>query len=312
MPEYRKLIGFGKSSLVVSLPKDWVQKNKLKKGDTISMNVLEDQLNLSAQDKPIEAPLKTATIRTENKSKEKIRGEIVAAYLMGNNVIEVRGDNLKDHAQFVKSVLQNFAGLELMEQDAKKIVAKDLIDLSELSVNTILRRVDIILRSMFQDAISEEDTVDNLFARDKDVNRLVYLVRRVIRLALEDHRVAKRLKVTNLELLKEHEMMRWMELSGDQIKRVNKLMNELPKNYKSKSELFDMLKKMEVMYLEVMKAFHTNNVEKAYEINISHDSLLVELDQLSKQHNTYPSVRIVQILINLSHNIKNLSRTVIL
>ena len=33
--DYRRLISFGKSSFVVSLPKGWVVQNKLKKGDLI-------------------------------------------------------------------------------------------------------------------------------------------------------------------------------------------------------------------------------------------------------------------------------------
>ncbi len=33
--EYRKLISFGKSSFVVSLPKSWVTQNKMKKGDLV-------------------------------------------------------------------------------------------------------------------------------------------------------------------------------------------------------------------------------------------------------------------------------------
>jgi phosphate uptake regulator len=35
MVEFRRLIGFGKSSFVVSLPKNWIEKNKLVKGDLV-------------------------------------------------------------------------------------------------------------------------------------------------------------------------------------------------------------------------------------------------------------------------------------
>ena len=36
---FRKIIGFGDGSFVVSLPKDWVIKNGLKKGDDVSVDV---------------------------------------------------------------------------------------------------------------------------------------------------------------------------------------------------------------------------------------------------------------------------------
>ena len=33
--EFRKLMAFGNSSFVVSVPKAWVEKNRLKKGDVL-------------------------------------------------------------------------------------------------------------------------------------------------------------------------------------------------------------------------------------------------------------------------------------
>ena len=310
MPEFRKLIGFGKSSLVVSLPKDWVVKNHLKKGDVIPVDEAAYQRQLTTQYKPIEAQERTAQIRTENKAFEKIKSEIVAAYLSGHNVIEVRGENLKEHAQKVKEVLQNFAGIELLEQDSRKIVAKDLLDLSEISIDTIIRRVDIILRSMFQDSIGQENT-ESIYSRDKDINRLVWLVRRVVRLALDDHRIAKKLHATNLQLLNQHELVRWMELAGDQIKRVNRLFDELPAKYKYREELTDMFRKIEMAYLESMKAYHTKNIERAFELNISHEQMMNDLRKLTQSHTVYPASRIVQKLINLSHDIKNVARVAI-
>ena len=41
--EFRKLISFGKTSFVMSLPKGWVVKNKLKKGDLIALEEREDE-----------------------------------------------------------------------------------------------------------------------------------------------------------------------------------------------------------------------------------------------------------------------------
>ena len=35
---FRKLISFGKGSYILSMPKDWIAKNNLKKGDLISIN----------------------------------------------------------------------------------------------------------------------------------------------------------------------------------------------------------------------------------------------------------------------------------
>ena len=41
--EQRKIMSLGKSSLVVSLPKEWMQINDLKKGDAVSFNIQRDR-----------------------------------------------------------------------------------------------------------------------------------------------------------------------------------------------------------------------------------------------------------------------------
>ena len=45
---YRKIIAFGDTSYVVSLPKDWVEKNGLKKGDVVNVIVDENVLKISS------------------------------------------------------------------------------------------------------------------------------------------------------------------------------------------------------------------------------------------------------------------------
>ena len=55
--EYRKLISFGKSSFVVSLPKSWIKQNKLKKGDLIHFedegnNLVIKKKEEESKDKP--------------------------------------------------------------------------------------------------------------------------------------------------------------------------------------------------------------------------------------------------------------------
>ena len=81
MMEFRKLIGFGKSSFVVSIPKNWTQKNKLNKGDIIYLREEDNALVLSAKEKRLIKEPKRITIRTESKSVEKLQAEIIAAYL---------------------------------------------------------------------------------------------------------------------------------------------------------------------------------------------------------------------------------------
>ena len=87
--EYRKLIGFGKSSFVISIPKNWTEKNKLKKGDVVYLREEDTALVVSAKEKRLIKEPKRITIRTESKTIDKLQAEIVAAYLENYDVFEI-------------------------------------------------------------------------------------------------------------------------------------------------------------------------------------------------------------------------------
>ena len=49
--EFRKIIGFGNGGHVISLPKNWINQNKLKKGDLLEMAQGSGQLTFSIEKK---------------------------------------------------------------------------------------------------------------------------------------------------------------------------------------------------------------------------------------------------------------------
>ncbi|MCX6707490.1 MAG: AbrB/MazE/SpoVT family DNA-binding domain-containing protein [Candidatus Woesearchaeota archaeon] len=90
--ETRKIISFGNSSYVVSLPKDWVVDNKLKKGDSINMENRDGSIvinTLENSERKIEP--KPIVIEIEGKGMDMIKTEIISAYLNNYDIIEVKG-----------------------------------------------------------------------------------------------------------------------------------------------------------------------------------------------------------------------------
>ena len=66
--DVRKLISFGKGSFIISMPKGWVEKNHLKKGDLISVDDGGSELVISASAEEKKSDLKEITINTKNKN----------------------------------------------------------------------------------------------------------------------------------------------------------------------------------------------------------------------------------------------------
>ena len=199
--EPRRLIQFGKSSLVVSIPKDWSTKHKLKKGDLV---YLEDK-NPSLQINPVPkedfgSEIKEITIESDSKDVRMLQDAITAAYINNYNVITVKGDNLKDHAQDVRHIIHNLMALEIMEQGANKIVAKDFLNMKQTSIPSLLRKMDLITREMMLDLkkIKTEQDWINIHQRDEDVNRLSYLIYRAVRHAIQSGITSKEAKLNQL------------------------------------------------------------------------------------------------------------------
>ena len=85
--EFRKLISFGKSSYIVTLPKEWISRNNLKKGSALSIESDRNSVTISTNLGEKESEKKSMAINIDNKSMDEIRTEIVTAYLTNYDII---------------------------------------------------------------------------------------------------------------------------------------------------------------------------------------------------------------------------------
>ncbi len=294
--ETRKLISFGSSSYVISIPKAWVEENKLGKGSSIFINELPGELVISPTNID-QKKTKEKQIDGANKTIDILRIEIIAHYLNYYDTIEIR--NLKeDQIANVKLVIKELAGMEIIEQTANKIIAKDLINIKEVSIKTLIRRIDIIVRSMIDDLISVigkkdcEKMQEILFQRDRDVNRLYFLVRRVTTAALEDPRIAKMFETNPLELVSDWEIVLELEKIGDVLKRITRCLSATQTKTQIE-ELEKIIPKLKQKYLEMLKAYYLHDVKVAYSMEedckqlIKSYGLLLELFKAKFQEKTH-------------------------
>ena len=92
--EYRKLISFGKSSFVISLPKAWINKHKLSKGNLLYLQESETDLIISPKEHE-EVEEREITINVDGKDIFFITREINAAYIENNRRIILKGKELE-------------------------------------------------------------------------------------------------------------------------------------------------------------------------------------------------------------------------
>jgi len=279
-------MGFSKGSFIITMPKSWVEKHNLKKGDTISIEEGSNELVFYAGEKEIKKKEKFISINTKNKNLDRIKAEIVSAYLNNYNTIEIFSETLEDDAPIIKGVLRNLSGMEIIEQTGKRIVAKDLIDVSSISIQSIIRRMDVITRSMIDDTImciQGKCNPKSISHRDTDVNRLYYLGFRVIKNAIEDPAVMNKLKTNLWNLFNDKVVLARIEEIADRQKRVSRLIAEAEFKDSTLKEFKELYEEIKEKYNNVMKAYYTNDKEIAYDIEVTNRNLINRCDEFIKK-----------------------------
>ena len=270
--DVRKLISFGKGSYIISMPKSWIEKNNLKKGDLISVDDDGFELILKAGREENKLEAKEIDINANNKDMEILKAEIVSSYLNNYDTINILFDSSNKDVTKIKDVLRNLSGLEIMEQTSTRIVAKNLININEISISNIIRRMDIITRAMMQDAIlcsRGTCTYDNIQNRDLDVNRLYYLGYRVIKNAIKNPRIAKSLNIGAWQLHSDTLLIKMIERIADRQKRIARFLCTTKLDRDTLNELDSTHTDISESYNEVMKSFYNVDKDLALKVEVT-------------------------------------------
>ena len=131
-------------------------------------------------------------ISVDGKGIGEIKREIIPAYINNNKMMVLVGKELKEKASSIQHIMHNLMALEIMEQTSDKIVARDFLNMADISIPELTAKMDTVTRAMVADTkrMFDEDFYENVFNRDEDVNRLSYLSYRTIRYALKNPAVA--------------------------------------------------------------------------------------------------------------------------
>ena len=256
----RKLVKAGPSSHTIALPKEWITTNNLKKGDFVHLHPFANQqLILSATtETSLPAIAKEKHIEIDDKASETIRREITAAYINNYRLITLTGKTLPEKAKAIREMIHHFVALEITEQHSQKIVAKDFLDLNEISVDKTIKRIDMMIRTMFEDL----STAQSLDMRDEDVNRLYFLLVRLLKSSLTEPAIAKKLSLAPHEILAFWQLTHDLESLADHLKQASEIISK-NNNNKQSNELYKTLHKT---YVNAMTATYQKDKSSAEKI----------------------------------------------
>lgn len=209
----------------MTLPKEWVEHAGLKKGSTVIMKPTEDgginiypEKGYEKKISEVEIPL-TADI-------SKL---IVGAYLYGYGLIRIVSKTPISDTQFtdIRKSIRGLAGAEIVHETAEKIEVQIVLDKEVVAPEKLLRRQYDLVLAMVENAVEAFVTRNTSLARivvqrDEEVDRLYFTLVRVLRSAVIDPTLAKRLNVSPLSLLDFRVAAKFMEDAGDQAAEIAK------------------------------------------------------------------------------------------
>ncbi|MBE0520926.1 MAG: phosphate uptake regulator PhoU [Candidatus Methanoperedenaceae archaeon] len=201
--ETRKVYISGGSTYVLSLPKKWVNKTGLKAGD--SLVVTEQGGSLLIETGDVEKEPKVKEIRiSQLTSSESLPRMIIAYYLVGYDTLKIIL-NSKDHLSYrknIRKILDFLVGVEIVEDTNEAMTLEIMVDYKRMMTAQILQRMYSIIRSMLLDMGKAMENMDTALAKDvivreREVDRLYFLVVRQLKSAVEYQQVAEKLGIKN-------------------------------------------------------------------------------------------------------------------
>ena len=207
--ETRKIQFTGKSSYIVSLPKQWIMDLGLKQGDQIRM-VRKGSSTLelfppkfeSRSQKKEEAIIE---INSEEKASSIVR-KLISLYFLGFKTINVKPKDGRlspiQRNTVKEAVKRMLMGSEIISDSSSGITVQVLVNLLELSVDGAFKRMIHLAKSMSSDALlavkeNNEELAEEVINTDDEVDRFGFYIIRQLKIAIQNEHMLKEMGFRN-------------------------------------------------------------------------------------------------------------------
>lgn len=248
------------SSILVSLPKEWVDTNNLDKGSQVEIETGQDSISISANKET--RPTKELVISYPLPKEENIVANITGAYLLGYDVIVINSKSIipgKDREE-IRNSMRRLVGMEIIEEDASHINMQFLLDATTLNPSKILKRMSSIALGMYDDVSNglisdDKSNLQTLSKRDVEVNRQYFLLVRLIRSTLVDKRLSNAFNLENIDVLDYRVAANVLENAGDSIVELSDFIFNFSLSKEFSKKIYDVVKDFNKLAEKSIDAF---------------------------------------------------------
>ena len=244
--------------------------HNLVKSSQVQIETLENSLSITvdegrklSKEIEIEYPLP---------SEENIAANITGAYLLGYDIITIRGKStisVKDR-EVIRESMRRLVGMEILDEDASNVNGQFLLDETSLNPKKIFKRMSSIALGMFNETLSalrtdDKTNLQTIPNRDDEINRQYFLLVRFIRSTMVDRRLAGIFNLENIDILDYRIAGNILETAGDTIVDLSKSISETSLSSSDQKKIYDIAKDIEAIQKKSIDAFITNNRSLAIE-----------------------------------------------
>ncbi len=196
--EQRRLVKLGRSTLVVSLPAEWVKKHRLKAGDMLLLQVSDTYIKIVPAKK--DGKEIKAIIEVVNDARGLYRA-IISSYIAGADVIEVivnKEDLILEALKQIKYAISHLIGIEIVDQDINRFVLQTFINVDEQDLNSLVRKMASLIKIMIKYILQSNEAKNYIEDLENEVDKLYRLALRRLNLEGESEALMSSL-LTSLE-----------------------------------------------------------------------------------------------------------------
>lgn len=194
-------------SFFFTLPKSWIEKSGIKKGDRIDISVDEEgSLRLFSEKRVDGTTIEYTLDLGEHVEPTLLERRIENCYIQGCDVANIVSKKTITHEwkRMIKKFVADLIGTEISEEFSNRITIRALVDPVKFPMNELMKRVCVLIRSMHEDAIRAFRDNDPVLAldvidREKEVDKLYMLMLRQLMLAIDNRDIAKAIGVVSVK-----------------------------------------------------------------------------------------------------------------
>ncbi|RLF07732.1 MAG: hypothetical protein DRJ60_02010 [Thermoprotei archaeon] len=198
----------GKYTFTLSLPKEWVQRWNLKKGDKIVIMEDEDgSLRIAPEIKGRNKRVTTYRISADKCDQPWLLERLlIGNYMLGKETIEIVSErSIKpEHLMEVRKALRRLTGLSIVEESQNHVVLQCLIEPIKFPVEKLIRRLYALTSIMHSDSVNslvdrDKELAISVLQREAEADMVYWLTVRQLVMAADDRSIARDIGIKDIK-----------------------------------------------------------------------------------------------------------------